>query len=89
MVAAVAAIACGAALRPAAAAYTYTTVGNPAIAGGYAYALNNSGQVATTSLVTSHFFNDPSTYASPVFRRGAASGAQHRRGIGEFGHDTM
>ena len=66
MVAAVAAIACGAALRPAAAAYTYTTVGNPAIAGGYAYALNNSGQVATTSLVTSHFFNDPSTYASPV-----------------------
>lgn len=38
--------------------YNYVAVGDPASIGEYAYALNNSGQVATTSLVRSYVASD-------------------------------
>jgi hypothetical protein len=41
-----------------AAMYTYVAVGDPTQVGGYAYALDNSGKVATTSLVTSYVATD-------------------------------
>lgn len=50
-------------IQTADAAYTYETVGSPTGTGGFAYALNNSGQVATTDLVRSYVFEDGSRTA--------------------------
>ena len=55
--------------------YTIQNIGSPTLAGGYAYALNNDGEVATTSLVKSYTFQN-TTFSNPqeiVIRNAATS----------------
>lgn len=57
------------------AAYTYETVGSPTVTGGFAYAINNAGQVATTDLIRSYVFEDGSRTAfHEIVVAGAATG---------------
>ena len=47
-------------VAPSAFGYDYVPVGDPTAVGGYAYALNDAGQVATTSLTRSYLIGGPS-----------------------------
>jgi len=47
-------------IQTADATYTFEKVGSPTSTGGFAYAINNAGQVATTDLIRSYVFQDGS-----------------------------